>query len=129
MAEKTPSSPDSLELRGAPLASARLSKKAALVAVVVLAVILGVVIVNVSQDAPNKSASDAKDAPEKVLQPALNAAQTLTRDVPELSTPPKQTPPAAPAASQPPPLPASSSAPVTRVRSSADDARLADTAI
>lgn len=130
MAEKTPSSPDSLELRGAPLASARLSKKAALIAVVALAVILGVVIVNVSQDAPTKSASDEKGAPEKVLQPALNAAQTLTRDVPELTTPPKQVPPLpASAPSQPPPLPASSSAPAAPARSSVDDARLADTVI
>lgn len=125
MSEKTLSSPDSLELRGAPLASARLSKKAALVAVVVLATILGVVIVNVSQDAPNKRAQNDKDAPEKVLQPALNAAQTLTRDVPELS-PAKQMP--LPVADHPPALPADSPD-VERHRSSEDDARLADTAV
>lgn len=124
MSDKTPSSPDSLQLRAAPLTSARLSKKAALVAVVVLATILGVVIVNVSQDAPKKGARSEENGSEKVLQPALNAAQTLTRDVPE---PPKQTPP--PIVERPPPLPAAASPTVERRRSSEDDARLADTAL
>ena len=129
MSDKTPSSPDSLELRGAPLTSARLSKKAALVVVVVLEIILGVVIVNVSQVAP-KSARSEDEAPEKVLQPALNAAQTITRDVPELSARPKQTPTPPPVAEQPPSLSRAAASPaIERRRSSEDDARLADTAV
>ncbi len=54
-------SPDSLELRSKPLASARLSKKAALAAVASLALILGVVIINVSKG----KAAKAVEAPSK----------------------------------------------------------------
>ena len=126
MADKTPSSPDGLELRGSPLASARLSRKAALVAVVALAVVLGVIIMNVSKEPPKKAA--AEDAPQKQLQPALNAAQKLTRNVPELDEPEDVPPPRRRAPEPPPELPATT-ATAAPVKSADDDARLADTVI
>lgn len=137
MAEKAPASPSSLELRGAPLTSARLSKKAALIAVTVLAGILGVVIVNVSKETPKKSDASEQGAPDKDLRPALNAAQTLSRDVPELATPPKQTqsgplfPEDIPNLSTAEPRHSDwpSQETGSRPRSSEDDARLADTAV
>ena len=82
MAEKTIASPDGLQLRGSPLASARLSKRAALVAVAVLAVILGVIIMNVSKDKHTKAPDET--GAKKDLEPALNAARSLTKDVPDV---------------------------------------------
>ncbi len=123
--DKVPSSPDSLQLRGAPLASARLSKKAAFIAIAALAVILGVIIANVSKDNRKKGASEDA-ASQKKLEPALNAAQTLTRDVPDTVPLPMQNrlPPA------PPELPPSGpTAPRAPVRNPEDDARLANSAI
>lgn len=119
-----PKSPDSLQLRGSPLASARLSKKAALFTVGALSVILGFIIVNVSKERP--AAASAENAPQKVLQPALNAANTLTRDVPAIA-PEIEEPVEQPA----PRLPASTQPAVARepVRTSEDEARMADTAI
>ena len=138
MAEKAPASPSALELRGAPLASARLSKKAALIAVTALAGILGVVIVNVSKETPKKSDASEQGTPEKDLQPALNAAQTVSRDA-EIATPPQQPdrgslfpedipnlPAAEPRHSE---WPSEQPRSVSRPKSSEDDARLADTAI
>jgi type IV secretion system protein TrbI len=113
-----PASPSGLQLRGAPSSSARLSKKAALVAVVVIGVILGVIVINVSKQKPTKSADDASQ--KKQLEPALNAGKSLTKDVPDIITEPP--PPARGSA------PAHASAPV-RVRSTEDDARLADTTV
>lgn len=128
MSTNTPSSPDGLQLRGAPLTSARLSRKAAMVAVAVLAAISAVIIMNVSKEPPEKSAQE--EAPQKVLQPALNAAKTLTNDVPDdlSASEPIREPPPLPAsapASSPPPV----AAPVKRERTSEDEARLADTAV
>jgi type IV secretion system protein VirB10 len=138
MAEKAPASPSALELRGAPLASARLSKKAALIAVITLAVILGVIIVNVSEEKPQKSDASEQGTAEKTFQPATNAAQTVSRDA-EYVKPPKQPEPQSLFPEEIPNLPAAeprrsewpSDEPrsVTRPRSSEDDARLADTAI
>lgn len=119
----TPPSPDSLQLRGAPLASARLSKKAALFAIGALAVVLGFIITNVSNESPKAKA--AEEAPQKELQPALNAATTLTKDVPAIDAPeepPIRLPPGQQTESAP-----ASSAPTERTRE--DEARLADTAI
>ena len=124
-----PQSPDSLQLRGSPLASARLSKKAALFAVGALALILGVIIVNVSKEGPRAARNE--DAPQKALQPALNAATTLTKDVPaiapELDEPEFDEPLEEPR----PELPSSSQSTAARqpVRTSEDEARMADTAI
>jgi type IV secretion system protein TrbI len=117
VAEKTPPSPESLQLRGAPLSSARLSKKAALAAVAIVAVILGVIIVNVSKESPKQGGTD--NAAKKDLEPALNAGQSLTKDVPDIV--------AAPPESLPPVVPRTPAA--AHVRSSADEARLADSAI
>lgn len=122
MVDRNSRSPDGLELRGAPAASARLSRKAALGAIAVLAAILGIIITNVSRE-PAKAAAGAAES--KTLQPALGAARELTANIPELI--PKRTDP-------PPALP---EAPVTRSvgvgppqsRSSEDEARLADTAV
>lgn len=123
--DKVPPSPDSLQLRGAPLASARLSKKAAFIAIAALAIILGVIIANVSKDNRKKGSSEDA-ASQKKLEPALNAAQTLIRDVPDTAPLPMQNrlPPA------PPELPSSGPA-VTRapVRNPEDEARLANSAI
>lgn len=82
MAAKTPPSPDGLSVRGAPLTSARLSPKAALGAVGILAAMLGFIIVNVSQEKPKASPQEL-EATE--LQPALGAAKTLTMDVPDIA--------------------------------------------
>lgn len=114
MPEQAPPSPDGLKIRGAPLTSARLSKKAAFTAIAVLAAILGVIIVNVSREKPKKAAEETK----KDLQPALNAANSLTRDVPDVEPAPKPV--------QPPVLPATAA---SVKKNSADDARLADTAV
>ena len=113
---KTLTSPDSLQLRGAPLASARLSRKAALAAVAVLAVILGVIFVNVSRESPRKG---EEAAARRELEPALNAANSLTRDIPDV------TPETRPA----PRLPATITRSAAHSRRSDDEARLADTAI
>lgn len=123
MAEKNIASPDGLQLRGSPLASARLSKRAALVAVTVLAVILGVIIMNVSKEKPAKTPEETNA--KKDLEPALNAARSLTKDVPDVIAEP---PPARAPAPALTPAPASG-APAPRVRDSAEDARLADTAV
>jgi len=111
-------------LRGAPLASARLSKRAALAAVIALGAILGVVLLNLSKSppkAPDKDTTQAKGD----LQPALNAARSLTKDVPDIVAEPKQVRPAPPPLAQAaPPLQAK-----PRALSSADEARLADSAL
>lgn len=119
-----PKSPDSLQLRGSPLASARLSKKAALVTVGAFAVILGFIIVNVSKERPTPAS--AENAQQKTLQPAMNAANTLTKDVPAIA-PEIEEPIDEPA----PDLPAATQPAVARepVRTSEDEARMADTAI
>ena len=123
MTDQTPRSPDSLQLRAAPLSSARLSKKAAFVAVAVLAAILGVIITNVSK--PAKKAAQETAARKNDFQPALNAAKTITRDVPDIVAVPKEAPRA------PPLMPANptSAGRATPVRTTADDARLADSAV
>jgi type IV secretion system protein TrbI len=82
MADKTPGSPDSLQLRGAPLASARLSRKAALVAVGVLSGLLGVILVNLTKDKPKGTPGEQAMA-QKSLEPALSAAKDLT-NVPDV---------------------------------------------
>ncbi|PHV13512.1 TrbI/VirB10 family protein [Chitinimonas sp. BJB300] len=131
MADNAPKSPDSLEIRGTPLASARLNKKAAIAATAVVAAILGVIVTNVSSEKPKKSAEES--APPKNLEPALNAAKTLTKDIPDIVAEPKQSeppvlaPPTLPA--QPGPTNASTSVPAAPVKTTEDDARLADTAL
>jgi type IV secretion system protein VirB10 len=122
-----PPSPDSLQLRGAPASSARVSRKAALAAVAILGVLLGVIIINVSKDKTKKTAEEA--AQKKDFEPALNAAKSLTKDVPDVITPPVSPP--APLPEPPPPALARVSAPPPSapVKSAEDDARLADTAV
>jgi type IV secretion system protein VirB10 len=102
------------------VASARLSRKAALGAIAVLAVILGVVIANVSRESPKKGGEEA--AAKKDLEPALNAAKSLTKDIPDVEADPRPAPRAAA-----PTLERSPGAPPAK--SSEDDARLADTAV
>lgn len=112
-------SPDGLELRSRPRASARLSKKAVMFFVAALALILGVVIVNVSKGKPVKAA-EAANARE--LAPALGAARDLTKDVPDfLAVPPPKPVEEVPAL--PPPIAHD------RVKSLDEDARLADTEV
>jgi type IV secretion system protein VirB10 len=115
-----PSSPDSLQLRGAPVSSARLSRKAAFGAIAVLAVILGVIVINASKGGAHKKVSDVDV--KKELEPAVSAGKSLTQDVPDVITepPPLRAPPAAV-----PKLP-NAAAPL---RSAEEDARLADTAV
>jgi type IV secretion system protein TrbI len=117
--ERTLPSPDGLELRSRPQASARLNRKAVLAAIAALAIIFGVVIVNVSKGKSAKAAEAAAAARE--LAPALNEAKDLTKDIPDFVTEP---PPKPVEVSAPPP-------PVDRepVKSTEDDARLADTAV
>ena len=119
MADNTLTSPDSLQLRSAPATSARLSRKAALGAVAILAIILGVIIMNVSRESPKKSGDDA--AAKKDLEPALNAANNLTKDIPDVIADPR-----------PAPLPREKGVTLPGAppaRNSEDDARLADTAV
>ncbi|WP_137935838.1 TrbI/VirB10 family protein [Chitinivorax sp. B] len=124
-----PKSPDGLEIRGAPMTSARLNKKAAIAATVVVAAILGVIVTNVSSEKPKKTAEE--DAPKKNLEPALNAAKTLTKDVPDIVAEPKQSepPPSLPPTLPSKPEPTSSASPPAPVKTVEDDARLADTAL
>jgi len=122
MADNVPQSPDSLELRGAPLVSARLNKKAAIAATAVVAGILGVIVTNVSREAPKKAVEEA--APKKDLEPALNAAKTLTKDIPDIAAAPKQSEPPV----LPPALPSQSES-TTPVKTDKDEALLADTAL
>jgi type IV secretion system protein TrbI len=110
-----PSSPNSLELRGAPRASARLSKKAAFIVITALALILCVIMLNVSKD-PHRQSSSTADTQQKELLPTLGAANTLERDVPEL--------PIAPPPSPPPPMQPPTTA--SAEQDSDEQARLAD---
>jgi type IV secretory pathway VirB10-like protein len=118
MADQTPQSPDSLQLRTKPLASARLSRKAVLTVIGALAGIMGVVIVNVSKGKPVKT---SEQAVTRELQPALNAAKDLTRDVPDFIAAPAWKPVEEPP--QPPPVR------IVPLESRDKDARLADTAV
>jgi type IV secretory pathway VirB10-like protein len=119
----TPASPESLQLRAAPRTSARLSKKAAFLAVAIGALVLGVIMVNVSKPPPAQrgAASASKD-----LQPALNMANTLTKDVPDVVPAPLPTRPE-PAPAPPPIVHVEKDKPP--VRDSAEEARLADSAV
>jgi type IV secretory pathway VirB10-like protein len=119
----TERSPDSLELRTKPLTSARLSRKAMFTAIGCLALILGVVIVNVSKGRAPKAAEATAN---KELQPALNAAQELTRDVPDFVA---QLPQKAAEPPLPPQLPQSPRPGGAPVESTDKAARLADTAV
>ncbi len=121
MVDTTPPSPEGLQLRGSPSSGARLSKKAAFVAVAVLTVIVGVILTNVSKG-PRKPAADS-GATKSDLQPALNAANTLTKDVPDVVAAPAAPPPVRSASGD---LPALSTTPVKDPEA---DARQADTAV
>lgn len=114
MTEKTPPSPEGLQLRTTPLASARLSRKAIMTAIGVLGLILGVVIINVSKGKPAKTAEQANLAKE--LQPSVNVGKELSKDIPDVILPPPRPRPEVPADGPP-------------VKSLENDARLADTAI
>jgi type IV secretion system protein VirB10 len=123
VAEQTSQSPSGLELRGAPLASARLSRKAAMIAIGALALVAVLIMINLTREPPKK----AEEAVAKqALEPALNAPRALTESIPD----------AAPttSADEPPVLPAAR----TRrggggegraTRDPEEEARLADTAI
>jgi len=119
MADPMTQSPDSLQLRSKPLASARLSRKAVFTVIAALAVILGVVIINVSKGKPVKT-------PEQVaareLQPALNTARDITKDVPDFLVVPQKM------AEQPPPAPPPK-VQATPVDSPDKEARLAGTSV
>jgi type IV secretion system protein TrbI len=114
-----PPSPDSLQLRGTPAASARLNRRAVLAVVAVLAVILGVIVVNVSKDNPKK---DTTEDTRKELEPAVSAGTSITKDVPdvipELPPPPRATAPEPRSIQNP-----------SSVKSAQEDPRLADTAV
>jgi type IV secretion system protein VirB10 len=116
-----------LQIRGAPATSARLSRKAALAAVAILAGILCVVVMNVSKPKPTLDA--AEDKPKNELRPALGAASTLTRNVPEVIPAPGPIEPLP----QPPLATASApelqSQPDPKKKNPVDEARLADSAI
>ena len=115
MSEQTPSSPEGLQLRTTPLASARLSKKAIMTAIGALALILGVVIINVSKGKPAKAAEQSNLGKE--LQPSVNVGKELSKDIPDVIIPPPRQQPETPPSSEPP------------TKSLLNDARLADTAI
>jgi type IV secretion system protein VirB10 len=124
MTGKTLASPEGLAIRGAPLASARLSRKAVLAAVGVLAVVLGFIIINVSKE-PVKATSAEQQSKE--LEPAWNGATSLKLEVPEVASLPKvDDVPALPAAA----APVLVNAPIaTPGASSADLARLSGTEV
>lgn len=119
---KAPPSPDSLQLRGAPSSSARLSRKAAFVAAVILGLILAVILVNVSKEQDQQGADDVSKVPE--LAPALNEAKSLTQDIPDVLAPPVL--PSSQAPVLPPPVAPGEQAPA---KTAEDEARLADTSI
>ena len=83
MTDATVASPDGLELRSKPLASARLSKKAVFTVIGALAVIMGVVIVNVSKGKTAKAA----EAATKEFQPDLIDAKDLNDRVVDFPPP------------------------------------------
>jgi type IV secretory pathway VirB10-like protein len=116
MTEETIASPDSLELRSKPLASARLSRKAVFTVIGVLALIMGVVIVNVSKGKTAKAAGQTV----KELQPDLIDAKDLNSRVPDFVAP-----------DPPPQVVEPRAGPVRReaVKSQLEDARLADTPV
>ncbi|QDQ27573.1 hypothetical protein FNU76_15095 [Chitinimonas arctica] len=99
MADKTPSSPDSLQLRANPISSVRLSKKAAFFAIGVISVILLVIVSNVSAEKPKTAKAEEK----KEVAPALNAAREITNAAPGISTAPTLPPPPLQSRSTPPP--------------------------
>jgi type IV secretion system protein TrbI len=115
MSEQTPPSPEGLQLRTTPLASARLSKKAIMTAIGALALILGVVIINVSKGKPAKAAEQSNLVKE--LQPSVNVGKELSKDIPDVIIPPPRQQPETPPSSEPP------------TKSLLSDARLADTAV
>ena len=123
MTEQVPPSPGSLELRTRPLASARLNRKAVFAAIGVLAIILGFVIVNVSKGQRAK-ASPGEQSASRDLQPALNAAKDLTKDIPDFAAPPLKL-------TEEPPLPPPPSARGggATVKSQEQDAMRADTLV
>jgi type IV secretion system protein TrbI len=120
MADTPPRSPEGLQLRGTPSSAVRLSKKVAFAAVAVLTVIVGIILSNASKGPPK--ASDSGEA-KNDLQPALNAASSLT-NVPDIVSAPVNPPPLR--SWQPPAAPAASGAPVKDLDA---DARMADTAV
>src|SRR5581483_6871539 len=83
MTDATVPSPDGLELRSKPLASARLSKKAVFGVIGALALIMGVVIVNVSKGKTVKAA----EATTKEFQPDLIDAKDLNDRVVDFPAP------------------------------------------
>ncbi|QDQ27584.1 conjugal transfer protein TrbI [Chitinimonas arctica] len=85
MADKTPSSPDSLQLRANPISSVRLSKKAAFFAIGVISVILLVIVSNVSAEKPKTAKAEEK----KEVAPALSAAREFTHAEPGISKAPQ----------------------------------------
>jgi type IV secretion system protein VirB10 len=115
MSEQIPSSPEGLQLRTTPLASARLSKKAVLSAIGILALILGVVIINISRGKPVKAAEASTLAKE--LQPSVNVGKELSKDIPDVIIAPPQ------------PLPEAAPHSEASTKSLLNDARLADTAV
>lgn len=116
MTDPTIASPDSLELRSKPLASARLSRKAVFTVIGTLAVIMGVVIANVSKGKTAKAAEQTV----KELQPDLIDAKDLNSRVPDFVVP-----------DPPPQVTEQHAGPVRReaVKSQLEDARLADTPV
>jgi hypothetical protein len=86
------------------------------IVIVVLATILCVIVINVGKDPPKESASASRDNQLKDLLPALGAATTLEKDVPEL-----------PAAPPPPPLPMQPPTSAAAGQDGDEQARLADT--
>jgi type IV secretion system protein TrbI len=120
MADKVPPSPDSLQLRGTPTASARLSRKAVLTVIGVLAVILVFIVVNVSKENPKKAA--AEDS-KKELVPAVNAGKSILKDVPDVLP---DLPPPPPREKELPPRLVQSPVPAKEPQ---QDPRLADTEV
>ena len=117
-----PRSPDSLQLRGTPATSARLSRKAVLAVVALLAVILGFIVISVSKD--NSRTATAAEDTRKELVPAVSAGKSITKDIPDVIPelpplpPPRETVPELRPIQSPPP-----------VKSAQEDPRLADTEV
>ncbi len=80
MADSQIKSPDRLELRGKPIASVRINKKAAMFAVGILAAVVLVIVTNINSEpsAAKKKAESAKAD----LTPALGAARAITNAPP-----------------------------------------------
>jgi type IV secretion system protein TrbI len=99
-------SPDGLELRGTPKISARLNKKAVMIAVAVMVGVFVYILSNLSKP-PKDMTKNTKPEQPQTFTPAMGTASALTNDVPDQPLLLPAEPPRLPRESAPPPNAAS----------------------